>query len=270
MKKFLSIALVCVLALTLFAGCGKTEEADTKIVVGASPTPHAEILEFVKEALADKGYEMEIVQYTDYVQPNVALDSGDLDANYFQHLPYLDQYNAENGTTLISAGGIHYEPLGLYPGKTKSIDAIAEGAQVAVPNDATNEARALLLLETLGWIKLNPEVGINATVNDITENPMNLNILEIEAAQLARSLADVDFAVINGNYAIQAGLSASTDALAKEEADSLAAETYANIIAVRDGEADNDKIKALIDVLQTEEVRKFLEETYAGAVIAKF
>lgn len=269
MKRILAVLLVLTLAGATLAGCSK-KGGDKEIVVGASSTPHAEILEQARPLLEKEGYTLKIVEYADYVQPNVALSSGDLDANYFQHQPYLDQYNEENGTDLVSAGAIHYEPIGIYPGKTTSLDALADGAQIAVPNDATNEARALLLLESQGLIKLNEGVGLNATKNDIAENPKNLDIVEIEAAQLARSLQDVDLAVINGNYAIEAGLNVATDALAFEAKDSLAADTYANIIAVRKGNEDRADIKALIKALQSDEVKKFINDTYQGAVVPKF
>ena len=245
-------------------------EFDKTIVVGASATPHAEILEQVKPILEKEGYELKIVEYEDYIQPNVALDSGDLDANYFQHQPYLDQYNSENGTDLVSAGSIHYEPFGIYAGKTKSIDALQEGAQIAVPNDATNEARALLLLEAQGIIKLKEGVDLNATKNDIAEKPKKVEIVELEAAQIARSLQDVDLAVINGNYAIQAGLNVSKDAIAVEDKDSIAAQTYGNIVAVKAGNENREDIKALIAALQSEEIRKYINDTYAGAVIPIF
>lgn len=250
------------------SGTDKTEMK--KIVVGASITPHAEILEVAKGILAAKGYELEIVEYSDYVQPNLALDYGDLDANYFQHQPYLDNFNEERGLDLVSVAKIHYEPFGLYPGKTKKIEDLKDGAQIAVPNDGTNEARALLLLEAQGLIKLAEGIGMDATVNDIVENPKNLDIIEIEAAQLARSLNDVDMAVINGNYAIQADLNVSKDAIAVEAQDSLAAETYANIVAVRKGDEDREEIKALVEALTSEEVREFIESTYEGAVVPKF
>ncbi len=251
------------------AGNNDTAEKK-KIVVGASVTPHAEILEVAKGILAKKGYELEIVEYTDYVQPNLALDYGDLDANYFQHQPYLDNFNEERGLDLVSVAKIHYEPFGLYPGKTKKIEDLKDGAQIAVPNDGTNEARALLLLEAQGLIKLREGAGMDATINDIVENPKNLKIIEIEAAQLARSLQDVDMAVINGNYAIQAGLNVSKDAVAVEAQDSLAAETYANIVAVRRGDEDREEIKALVEALMSDEVREFIESTYEGAVVPKF
>lgn len=241
----------------------------TKIVVGATPAPHAEILAAAKEILKEKGYDLEIKEYTDYVQPNLALESGDLDANYFQHTPYLEQFNQENGTKLVSAGSIHYEPFGIYAGKTTSLDSLADGAQVAVPNDVSNEARALLLLADNGLIELKEGVGLEATKNDIVKNDKNLKILEIEAAQLPRSLGDVDLAVINGNYAIEAGLKVS-DALATEDAKSVAATTYGNIVAVREGEENTDKAKALVEALTSDEVKKFIEDKYEGAVVPLF
>lgn len=241
-------------------------ETSAKIVIGASPAPHAEILKAAQELLKEKGYELEIKEYTDYVQPNNALEAGDLDANYFQHFPYLEQFNEQYGTKLVSAGTIHYEPFGIYAGKTADLSALADGAKVAVPNDVTNEARALLLLEAQGLIKLKEDAGLNATKNDIVENTKNLEIIEIEAAQIPRSINDVDIAVINGNYAISAGLKVS-EALAVEASDSLAAETYGNVVAVREGEEETDAIKALIEVLKSDEIKKFMEETYEGAVV---
>ena len=270
MKKILALAIAAILALAAFAGCSGSGTDPHTIVVGASVTPHAEILEVVREELKEKGYELEIVEFTDYVMPNTALEDGELDANFFQHKPYMDDFNANNGTHLVSAAAIHYEPFGLYPGKTASLDALPDGAKVAIPNDGTNEARALLLLEAEGLITLREGAGMTATKIDIAENPKNLDILEIEAAQLTRSLQDVDLAVINGNYAIQGGLSVGKDAIAAEDKDSLAAETYANIIAVKEGNEESEKTKALVEVLRSEEVRAFIEATYDGAVIAKF
>ena len=268
MKKIGSILLVLVLAGALFTGCGT--KADKNIVVGASTTPHAEILEQVKPILEKEGYTLEIIEYSDYVQPNLALDSKDLDANYFQHQPYLDQFNAENDTNIVSVAAVHYEPFGVYPGKTKTITELADGAQIAVPNDATNEARALLLLEAQGLIKLADGVGLEATKNDIVENSKNLDIVEIEAAQLARSLQDVDLAVINGNYAIEAGLNVAKDAIATEDKGSVAADTFANILAVNTGDENREDIKALVKALQSDEVRSFITEKYEGAVVPKF
>ncbi|OQB23587.1 MAG: Membrane lipoprotein TpN32 precursor [Firmicutes bacterium ADurb.Bin182] len=268
MKKTIGLALALLLTLSL-AACAK--DPDERIItVGASVTPHAEILEAARPLLEKEGWELKIVEFTDYVQPNTSLDSGDLDANYFQHVPYLDDFNAEYGTTIVSAGGIHYEPLGIYPGKTASLDELKDGAQVAVPNDTTNEARALLLLEAAGLIDVDEAAGLTATVNNIVSNPKNLDIIEIEAAQLARSLQDVDIAVINGNYAIQAGLNAATDALAFEAADSLAADTFVNIIAVRKGDENSEKTKALVNALQSETIKQFIDKTYQGAVLPKF
>ena len=242
-----------------------TGELET-VTVGASPAPHAEILEAAKDAMAAKGYDLEIVEYVDYVQPNLALESGDLDANYFQHITYLEDFNAERGTHLVSAGSIHYEPFGIYAGKTASLEELADGAQVAVPNDATNEARALLLLEAQGLIKLQDGAGLAATKNDIVENPKNLDIVEIEAAQIPRSLSSVDVAVINGNYALDAGLSVA-DALAVEASDSEAAEKYANVVAVQEGHENDPAIQALVEVLKSDEIKDFIETTYAGAVV---
>ncbi|MDR1770310.1 MAG: MetQ/NlpA family ABC transporter substrate-binding protein [Hungatella sp.] len=240
-----------------------------KIVVGATPSPHAEILNAAKDILKEKGFELVIKEYTDYVQPNLALESGDLDANYFQHKPYMDQFNEEKGTDLVSAAAIHYEPFGIYAGKTDSIDKLADGAQIAVPNDVSNEARALLLLADQGLIELKEGVELDATKNDIVKNEKNFKIVEVEAAQLPRSLGDVDVAVINGNYAIEAGLKVS-DALAVEDAKSVAATRYSNIIAVRAGEESSEKTKALVEALTSDTIKKFLEDTYDGAVVPSF
>ena len=239
------------------------------LTVGASPAPHAEILEAARSVLNEKGYDLDIVEYTDYVQPNLALDAGDLDANYFQHLPYLEQFCQERGTKLVSAAAIHYEPFGIYAGNAESLDAVPDGGRVAVPNDATNEARALLLLEANGLITLDEEAGINATKNDIVENPKNLEIFELEAAQIPRSLTDVDIAVINGNYAIDAGLNIA-DALAVEDSESIGATTYANVVAVQEGHESDPGITALVEALQSDEVKQYMEDTYQGAVVPLF
>ncbi|MGI6668294.1 MAG: MetQ/NlpA family ABC transporter substrate-binding protein [Acetivibrionales bacterium] len=272
MKKIVLAILVSALLLGSFAGCsgGKTKAGDTTLVVGASVTPHAEILAEAKEILAKKGIELKVVEFTDYVQPNLNVENGNLDANYFQHKPYLDQFNKDNGTNLVSVASIHYEPLGIYAGRTGSFDKLPDGAVISVPNDVTNEARALMLLEAQGLIKLKEGAGLSATVLDIAENPKNLVIKELEAAQLALSLQDVDMAVINGNYAIQAGLNAGTDALAIEEKDSAAAQTYANIICVKEGNENNPAILELIKALQGDEVKKFIENKYSGAVVPIF
>lgn len=243
--------------------------SDNVITVGASPSPHAEILEAIKPELEAQGYELKVVEYSDYVQPNVALSEGDLDANYFQHLPYLENYNTENGTDLASAGAIHFEPMGLYAGKSSNITNVPNGAKIAVPSDATNEARALLLLQDQGVIKLTDGVGLEATANDIVENPHNVELVEVEAAAVPRSLQDVDFGVINGNYALSAGLDTSAT-LASEGADSEAAQTYANIIAVRNGDENSEKTQALLKALTSDTARKFIEDTYKGSVIPVF
>ncbi|MEG1547618.1 MAG: MetQ/NlpA family ABC transporter substrate-binding protein [Clostridia bacterium] len=270
MKKLISAVLAATLALVAFAGCAAPDKEAKVIKVGASITPHADILEVAGKLLEKEGYTLEIVEFTDYVQPNITLENGELDANYFQHKPYLDDFNVKNGTHIVPVAAIHYEPFGIYPGKTASLDALADGATIAIPNDGTNEARALLLLEAQGLITMKEGIDFSATVLDIAENPKNLQIKEIEAAQLARSLQDVDVAVINGNYAIEAGLNVGTDAIATEDKDSIAAETYANILCVKEGNEDNAGIKALIKALQSAEVKEFIEKTYEGAVIAKF
>lgn len=294
MKKGLALVLTAAFCVAAVTGCGSSSketkaetkaetsaettaetgketngaaEAGTKLTVAASPTPHAEILNAAKELMAEKGIELEVVEFTDYVQPNKVVDAGDVDANYFQHLPYLENFNEEQGTKLVSAGAIHYEPLGIYPGKSNDLTNIPDGAEIIVPNDATNEARALLLLEANGILTLKEDAGLNATANDIAENPHNVKIVEMEAAQIARAVEDADFVVLNGNYALQANFSVENDALAKEESNSEAAQTYANIIAVREGDEERAEIKALIEVLKSDEIKSFIETTYEGAVL---
>lgn len=293
MKKLISALLAGVLALSL-AACGgsassaasseaaseavseavSSEAAETTenvtLKVAASPVPHAEILKVAADLLAEQGITLEIVEFTDYVQPNLVTESGEVDANYFQHTPYLDNFNVENDTHLVSVAAIHYEPLGLYPGKTASIDALADGAKIAVPNDTTNEARALQLLAAQGLITLKEDAGLTATKNDIVENPKNIEIVEMEAAQLPRTLADVDMAVINGNYASEAGFSSANDALAAEDAESEAAQTYANVLVVKEGNEENPAIQKLVEALQSDEVKAYIDETYGGAVVAIF
>ena len=246
-----------------------TPASGTTLKVGATPAPHAEILEQVKPILAKEGITLDIVEYNDYNTPNDAVEDGSLDANYFQHITYMNNYNEANGTHLVNAGVIHYEPFGLYAGKTASLDALADGAQIAVPNDTTNEARALLLLEQEGLIKLADGVGINATTLDIVENPKNLDIVELEAAQIPSRLADVDMAVINGNYALDAGLKVA-DALAIEAADGTAAQAYENVIAVKEGNENNEATKALVEALQSDTIRDYINDTYNGAVVPMF
>ncbi len=265
MKKIIAVILSLVLALSL-AACGPKSDEKT-ITVGATPAPHAQILEIVKDQLAAKGYTLKIVEFDDYVQPNLALESGELDANYFQHITYMNNFNTEHNIKMVSAAAIHYEPFGIYAGKTASLDALPDGAKIGVPNDATNEARALLLLEQEGLIKLKEGAGLDATKDDIVENPHNYEIVETKAELLTTTLKDVDIAVINGNYAIDAGLKIA-DALAVEAADGAAAEAYANVIAVMEGHEQDEKILALIEALGSEEVKQYIADTYKGAVVA--
>ena len=267
MKKIIAAILALCLCLSL-AACGPKNE-DKTIKVGATPAPHAEILEVIKEALAAEGWTLEIVEFNDYVQPNQALEDGELDANYFQHVLYLNQFNDEYGTHLVNAGGIHYEPFGIYAGKTASLEALADGAKIGVPNDATNEARALLLLEQEGLIVLKEGVGLNATKADIVENPHNYEIVEINAELLPASLPDLDIAVINGNYAIDAGLKVS-EALAIESAEGQATEYYQNVIAVKEGNENSEKIQALLKALKSDAVKQYIAKTYDGAVVPLF
>lgn len=280
MKKLLSLLMVLSLTLLAAAGCGDGQKAadnnDNKdaelipIVVGASPTPHLEILEALKDTLAEQGYDLQVQEYTDYIIPNTALENGELDANYFQHITYLNDFNAENNTHLVSIADVHYEPMGLYPGKTTSLEELADGATIGIPADPTNEARALLLLESAGLITINPDAGIKATPYDITDNPKNLNFSEMEAAQLPRALADLDMAVINGNYALQANLSAATDALAAEDDQSLAATLYVNVLAVKEGTENDEKLQALATALCSDTAKNFINEQYNGNVQTVF
>ena len=296
MKKLTALLLTGALAVSALTGCGssssdkaadttdKTEEATdaakdtadtakaadgelTTIKVAASATPHAEILEQAKPLLAEQGYDLEVTVFDDYVQPNLVVESGDFDANYFQHIPYLDSFNEEKGTHLVNAGGIHYEPFGIYPGTKKSLDELAEGDSIAVPNDTTNEARALLLLQDKGIIKLKDGAGLTATKTDIVENPKNVEIVELEAAQVARVVDETAYVVLNGNYALEAGYSVGKDALAYETSDSEAAKTYVNVIAVKEGNENSDAIKALVDTLKSDDIKNYINETYDGAVI---
>ena len=291
MKKFLALALCAILCLGLLAGCGTESSEPTEapaegsetpaegtssgeletITVGATAVPHAEILEAVRGELETLGYELKVEIFNDYILPNTSLDDGSLDANYFQHGPYLENFNAERGTDLVNAAAIHYEPMGIYPGSKTTLDELAEGDTIAIPNDGSNETRALLILQDLGYITLTE--GINAssvaTVLDIVDNPMNLEILEMNAENIPHSLPDVAFGIINGNYALQAGLTGN-DALASEDAQSDAAQTYANLVACRNGDESSEKIQALITALTSETCREFIESTYDGAVVPIF
>lgn len=296
MKKVLSLILTAALMAGVLTACGsketqtetdaaaEAETADTAaagtdtdaetqtgelqvITVAATAVPHAEILEAAKPILAAKGYDLQVTVFDDYVQPNNVVESGEIDANYFQHIPYLESFNEEQGTHLVNAGGIHYEPFGIYAGTESDLTNVPEGATIAIPNDTTNEARALLLLQDNGLLTLSADAGINATILDIEENPYNIEFVELEAAQVSKVLSEVSFAVINGNYALDAGLNAQTDALATETSDSLAAQTYVNVIAVKEGNENNDAVKALVETLKSDEIKKFIEETYEGAVV---
>lgn len=249
------------------AGAPTEVEEKGTITVAASPTPHAEILAEAAKILAEEGWELDIIEFEDYVQPNLVVDSGEVDANYFQHVPYLDNFNEENGTSLVSVGGIHYEPFGIYPGTKASLDALEEGDTIAVPNDTTNEARALLLLQANGLLKLKEGAGLTATVLDIEENPLKLNIQELEAAQVSRVKDEVALVVLNGNYALEAGFSVAKDAIAYETSDSEAAQTYVNIIAVKEGNENNPGIQALVEVLKSDAIKEYINNTYDGAVI---
>ncbi len=277
-KKLFAAVLVGALSVSALTACGSSDDSKSTegtssdaelktITVAASATPHAEILEYAKTALKEKGYDLQVTIFDDYVKPNEVVESGEFDANYFQHVPYLESFNEEKGTHLVVAGKIHYEPFGIYPGTKKSLDDIADGDSIAVPNDTTNEARALLLLQDNGIIKLNDGAGINATVNDIAENPHNIKIVELEAAQVARVVDETAFVVLNGNYALAAGFSVGKDALAYEQNDSEAAKTYVNVIAVKEGNENSDAIKALVDVLKSDDVKNYIKDTYDGAVL---
>ena len=268
MKKLIAAALTGALVLgTVGTSVVFAADDDKTITVAASETPHSEILEAAKPILEEEGYDLEVTVFDDYVQPNEVVESGDFDANYFQHIPYLNSFNEEKGTHLVNAGGIHYEPFGIYPGTKSSLDDIADGDTIAVPNDTTNEARALLLLQDNGIIKLKDGAGLEATVNDIEDNPYNVEIVELAAEQVARVAEETSYIVLNGNYALQAGYSVSKDALAYETSDSEAAKTYVNVIAVKEGNENSDKIKALVDVLKSDEIKDFINEKYDGAVI---
>ncbi len=267
MKKLIAAALTGALVFGTVGTSVVFADDDKTITVAASETPHAEILEEAKPLLEAEGYDLEVTVFDDYVQPNEVVESGDFDANYFQHIPYLESFNEEKGTHLVNAGGIHYEPFGIYPGTKSSLDDIEDGDTIAVPNDTTNEARALLLLQDNGIITLKDGVGLEATVNDIAENPHNVEIVELAAEQVARVAEETSYIVLNGNYALQAGYSVAKDALAYEKSDSEAAKTYVNVIAVKEGNENSDKIKALVDVLKSDEIKDFINEKYDGAVI---
>ena len=267
MKKFLAVLLTGALIAGTLTGCGGSSKDDKVIKVAASATPHSEILEQVKPILEEQGYDLQVTVFDDYVQPNEVVESGEFDANYFQHIPYLNSFNEEKGTHLVNAGGIHYEPFGIYPGTKASLDEVADGDSIAVPNDTTNEARALLLLQDNGLITLKDDAGLEATVNDIVDNPYNLEIVELEAAQVPRVVGEVAFVVLNGNYALEAGYSVAKDSIAYESTDSEAAKTYVNVIAGKEGNENSAKIKALVEALKSDAIKTYINDTYDGAVI---
>ena len=277
-KKLLSLALATILTAGLVTGCGSSTSSSDQsssqdntqkktITVAASQTPHSEILAEAAKILEKQGYELKVTVFDDYVQPNTVVESGEFDANYMEHVPYMEQFNKENGTHIVNAGGIHYEPFGIYPGTKKKLDDLAEGDTIAIPNDTTNEARALLLLQDNGLLTLKDGAGLTATINDIKENPKKLKFQELEAAQVAKVKDEVAFVVLNGNYALEAGYSVSKDSIAYEKADSEAAKTYVNIIGVKEGNENSDGIKALVKVLKSDDIKKFINDKYDGAVI---
>lgn len=279
MKKLFSLLTALVLTLAL-AGCGDNAKpaansgsnapaagAKTTLKVGATPVPHAEILEIVKPLLAQQNIDLQIVEFSDYVQPNLALNDKELDANFFQHEPYLDNFVSEHKEVkLKNAGGIHIEPMGIYSKKIKQLDALPDGATIAIPNDPTNGGRSLLLLEKAGLLKLKDGAGVKATVQDIASNPKNLKFQEVEAAQVPRTLDDVDAAVINTNFAIQVNLVPTKDALFMEDKTS----PYVNIVAVREGDEKRPEIEALLKALKSKEVKDFIESKYKGAIVPAF
>lgn len=296
-KKLSSIILSALLVTTTLIGCGSSDTGSNSgstastpattqettvvddsapsndivdggtVTIAASPTPHAEILEFASDLLAEKGYTLEVTEFSDYVLPNNVVDSGEIDANYFQGAPYLESFNEEQGTNIVAVGEIHYEPFGIYAGTETDLTNVPDGATIAIPNDTTNEARALLLLQDNGLITLADDIGLTATILDIEENPYNLEIVEMEAAQIARVREEMAFVALNGNYALQAGLSVGQDAVAYESSDSIASQTYVNIVCVNAGNENNAGVLALVDVLKSDEVVNFINETYDGSVI---
>ncbi|HHY61129.1 MAG TPA: ABC transporter substrate-binding protein [Clostridia bacterium] len=277
-KKLIALTLILGLALFGVIGCGGGQSSSSttgggetvKLVVGATPEPHAEILEQAKALLKEKGIELEIKEFTDYTTPNIALADGSLDANFFQHVPYLEEFSQQNNLDLTWTTAVHFEPLGLYSYQIKDLSELKDGDRIAVPNDTTNEARALWLLQDNGIITLKEGVGLTATINDIVEYKVDIKIVEMEAPQLPRALEDVTAAVINGNYAIGAGLNPANDALVMEDPNSMAADTFKNVVAVRKGDENRPEIKALGEVLNSPEIKKFIEEKYQGAVVPVF
>lgn len=263
MKKRYLLLLLPVLLFVL-SSCGAKKDVN-HVTIACSPVPHAEIMNEIKDLMQEKGFTLEVKEFSDYVTPNLAVDQGEVDANYFQHKPYLDEFNEERGTKVVSVAAVHYEPFGIYPGMMDSLK-VREGSKVAVPNDVTNEARSLNLLEAVGLIKLKDGAGLKATKLDIIDNPMNLDIVELESAQIPRALGSVDLACMNGNYAMEAGYRVS-DALAIEDQSSEAAKTYANIICVKEGNENAEFVKALVECLKNQKVKDFIDKKYEKSVI---
>jgi len=290
--KFSTLTAAALAAALLLAGCSGTASSSqgssapqstsqassqvsqaasgelTVVKVGASPSPHAEMLEQVKPLLAEQGIDLQIVEFDDYVMPNTALEAGDLDANFFQHQPYLDDFNEKNGTHIVSIADVHFEALGVYSDKVTSLEELSDGAVVGIPSDNTNGARALQLLAAQGLIELDPEAGLSATELDVTKNPKNLKFEALEAAQLPASLPDLDIAVINGNYALGAGI--TDKLLACEDTSSEAAQTYPNVLCVREGDEERPELVALKEALLSDTVKDFIAEAYPGVVIPLF
>ncbi|MEI6856893.1 MetQ/NlpA family ABC transporter substrate-binding protein [Psychrilyobacter sp.] len=259
-----------ILLLTLiavFIGCGKKEVAENNVLrVGATPVPHSELLNLIKNDLKKEGIDLQIIEFTDYVTPNLALNDGEIDANFFQHVPYLESFSKDRNLKLVVAGKVHVEPLGLYSKKYTNLKDLPDGALIIIPNDPSNGARALILLEYAGLIKLDPKAGLKATEFDIVTNTHNFKFKAIDAAQIPRTLEDVDAAVINGNYALQSDLNPIEDSILLEGANS----PYANIVVVKENHEKNKKIVALINALQSEKVKKFILENYKGGVVPAF
>jgi len=283
-KTIIALALTAAMALALLVGCAVGAQGGTtagqggqepppvltRLTVGATPVPHTEILEFIQDRMAEEGIDLRIRTFTDFVQPNHATQSGELDANYFQHVPYMNNFNNAHGTEMVALFAVHFEPLGLYKARAQSLDELGDRSIIAIPNDPTNGARALNLLEATGLITLREGAGVMATSLDIVDNPRNLDIRELEAAQLPHILPDVHMAVINGNFALQAGLEMGRDSVAAEDKDSVSAQTYANYVVVKAGNENDERVQTLIRVLNSNEVRDFINERYEGRVIPVF
>lgn len=266
MKKSISIVIIVLLSLNILTGCSNKKVDENLIRIGVSPKPHKELINLIEEDLLEEGIKLEIIEFTDYIKPNLALADGELDANFFQHETYMKAFREENKLNIVSIGAVHIEPMGLYSSKINDLEELKNGSEIAIPNDITNGFRALFLLEKHGLIKLDPKAGMTATAKDIIENPKNLKIVELDASTLTRILKDVDAAVINGNYALEADLLPDKDAIILEDKDS----PYANIVAIRKGEEEEERFVKLMKALQSEKVREFIEKEYEGAILPGF